>query len=509
MAKVYNLPNNGGILVNIDNLSIEEYKTLIDKYGFEKTWNSICKKLKTLDHQEFSEKIFNFEELGKLYEIGLAYTNKISKKEMGKYYTPKDVCQLMSQMLFETDDEKVIADTGCGTGNLILEALNWTENIEKVYIYDLDKIALNVCEARIKSKFGNRFKVVKKFGDFISDEIKLPKNAKIIANPPYSKIKVSDDFKEKHPAYYQSKDLYVGFMEKILKSASKAVIITPQSFLVGNKFSLIRKQMAGEFEGEIYSFDNVPASVFNGKKEGIFNTNTSNSVRASITYLRKADNLTGFRLTHLIRFKEEERSEVIKLAYLKEQLGCVKQDLKTPLKCFKELENFVYQVINSSTKTISSLLSEEPTEFKLRINNSARYFTVGTKMKLSRDGYYDVYARNEQSFITLYALLNSSYCYMFWRMFDGGILYPKSVLLKTPLPSIEITEELKNTVQTMINKEQEFTVYKMNAGKPQESVKFPTQYRNALNSLLFGNNLPFDLIHQNNETLSESDKHEE
>lgn len=94
-------------------------------------------------------------------------------------------------------------------------------------------------------------------------------------------------------------------------------------------------------------------------------------------------------------------------------------------------------------------------------------------------------------------------------MFDGGILYPKSILLKTPLPSMEITEELKNTVQTMINKEQEFTVYKMNAGKPQESVKFSTQYRNALNSLLFGNNLPFDLIHQNNETLSESDKHEE
>ena len=50
-----------------------------------------------------------------------------------------------------------------------------------------------------------------------------------------------------------------------------------------------------QYNGEIYSFDNVPGNIFCGRKHGIFNTNTSNSVRAAITVVRK-DNSNGLNL---------------------------------------------------------------------------------------------------------------------------------------------------------------------------------------------------------------------
>lgn len=490
--------------MELRNLTVEEYKKLIDRYGMEKVWNVICEELKNNDWKEFSEKFFSFDELGKLYEVGLAHTNKISKKEMGKYYTPKDVCCLMSQMLFETDNNTTLADTGCGAGNLILEALDFTNAVKTVYLFDLDKLALDICEARIVSKFGNRFNIIKKHGNFLSEDTILPSGVKVIANPPYTHSTPSDTLPStSHQAYYQSKDLYVGFMEKILKSTSEAVLITPQSFLVGSKFSIIREQLSSSFEGEIYTFDNIPASIFNGKKEGIFNTNTSNSVRAAITHIIRKENPAGFRLSHLIRFKEEERGRVVSLEYLRNQLGDTRQNLKQPLKCFKELESFVNGIMNSSTETIKSLISSEPTEYKIRVNNSARYFIVGTVRELERDGYYDVYAKDEKSFYLLYALLNSSYCYMFWRMFDGGILYPKSVLLKTPMPNINLTKEVMELITEMVNSEEEYLVYKKNASKMQESVKFSESLRERLNEGLFGGGIPFYLVHQNSETLTE------
>lgn len=482
----------------MEQLTIEKYHSLIDKNGLEEVWKKNCELLKNLTPEVFSEKYFDYNELGWLYENGLAYTNKISKKEMGKYYTPNDVSNLMAQFLFENDDNKVLADTGCGTGNLILAALEYSDVIEEIHLYDLDEVAINICEAKIICKYKNKYKIVKHIGNFLNKEVKVPNNAKVIANPPYFKYSPNEEQAKELPALKQAKDLYVGFIEKIIQSTSDAVIITPQSYLVGDKFSVLREELLN-FSGDIYSFDNVPGSVFNGKKEGVFNTNTSNSVRASILHI-KDRNGKGFRLTHLIRFKQEEREKVINYNYLKQQLGNHYQDLKQPLKCFKELENFVYQTIENSTLKIEDLISRAPTEYKIRINNSARYFTVGTKIELKRDGYFDIYANSEENFYKLYLLINSSYVYMFYRMYDGGILFPKSILLKIPVLSINLSEKDVSEIKKVIESEKDFLVYKKNAGKNQESVKFSNEIRKKLNSII---NLPneIEVVHKNSETL--------
>ncbi len=58
-------------------------------------------------------------------------------------------------------------------------------------------------------------------------------------------------------------------------------------------------------------------------------------------------------------------------------------------------------------------------------------------------------------------------------MLDGGILYPKCVLYKTPLPFLHVRRNVKMLVDKMIKNEANFLKYKKNAGVEQESVKFP------------------------------------
>ena len=76
--------------------TLDNYISDIDKKGLEETWNKILSK--TLKGKFVSD-IFNINNYGELYEIGLEHVNKISKKEMGKYYTPFDVAKVMSKYM--------------------------------------------------------------------------------------------------------------------------------------------------------------------------------------------------------------------------------------------------------------------------------------------------------------------------------------------------------------------------------------------------------------------------
>ena len=490
--------------------NIATYESFVSTIGLKKLWNYFIQYLLNKGIDSFSKNIIDFYDIGRLYEIGLAVENKNIKKQAGKYFTPNDISQLMAELLIENQHVTSIADVGCGCGNLIIDVLDKIkkrspeefENLSgQIYLYDIDKTALKICVARINVLFGipsDKIHII--HGDFLSKKTKLPLNCYVISNPPYSKvleIKQDWEFKE---SITQSKDLYIGFIEKIIKKAKKAVIISPQSYIVGNNFSSIRNVLNEFGSGEIYSFDNVPGTIFNGKKAGVFNTNTSNGVRASIlTFNRTKEK--GYRLTHLIRFKSEQRQDIVNISYLKNQLGNHVQNLIQPLKCFKELEDFVYSL--KSEETISSLLETNGDQhnecFRINVNSSARYFIIGSVKKLNRGGTFSLYAKDEQSFYKLYALLNSSYAYLWWRMMDGGILLPKSLILRIPLPEqLDLNAKIISLCKEMIKEENCFLVYKKNAGALQESIKFPVSYREILNKELFGN-YPFELVHSNKE----------
>ena len=144
-----------------------EYYNSIKTKGLKDTWEDILNNF-------FPNEYFTEDKLGGLYEEGLALENKITKKEMGKYYTPDDVANVMAEYLLTLNGDN-ICDLCCGTGNLILSVLNILgkekalEKLENgcIHLYDIDETAINIAVAIIKNRYGENAarKVNKHCGD--------------------------------------------------------------------------------------------------------------------------------------------------------------------------------------------------------------------------------------------------------------------------------------------------------------------------------------------------------
>lgn len=493
---------------------LEKYINDVENFGLKKTWFGICKYV--LENGENAD-FLNIKNFGKMYEIALAIQDKIQKKNNGQYYTPDDVAFIMSGWLLGLDGENV-CDVACGTGKLILTYLDLigeknAKNLIKsgnLYLYDADDVALEICKTSILIKYGlelerNLHCIA---GDFLSQKIELPQNCKVISNPPYAKIQETGKDWQNTKVLNDSQELYSVFMEKIVEQSESSVIITPYSFISGSKFYSLR-QVLNNCNGEIYSFDNVPGNIFCGRKHGIFNTNTSNSVRAAITVVRK-NNSNGFRLTPLIRFKSTERKNLLtceKLeSFLSEKNQKITNKSKMFYKCFKELQPlFDCLKEKSDGHTLVELLSENG-EFTISMPNTCRYYTTAFAGIMNRSGQITLHFSDKDIFNYVFCLINSSFVYWHWRLYDGGINYPRSLLMQVPVIYNILSDEdksfFKETANEMIEKASQFVITKNNVGI-QENIKYPREYRDKINqrfTQILGidvSNKTFDLIHSN------------
>lgn len=498
-----------------EDYSIEQYETDISNMGLDNVWKRILKYCKKNDTRGTILDIYNF---GELYEIGLAYLNKDNKKEQGIYYTPSDVSNILSDYLYNIDSD-IVCDVCCGTGNLIIAYLNKigeeaAENLinsGKLYLYDLDGLALDICKNTIGILYKNAdiSKIHCKKGDFLDKKIKLPKNCKVISNPPYFKINEISSTWDKSNIIKESKEFYSAFMEKIIKNSVGSVIITPFSFIGGDKFYSLRLFL-NNYSGFIISFDNVPGNIFRGKKHGVFNSNTSNAVRAAITVVDNKGN-KGFRISPLLRFSTSERDEILDskllLTFLNNDYQKVDEYNKKYYKCFNEVLPLYNAWVKSSDLVFSDILSKVDTEFSLTMPKTCRYFVSATKKQLNRTGKMTLNFNNLEDFEYAYCLLNSSFAYLYWRIFDGAITFADGLLKSMPIFMNKLSDNQKKEihiiVSEMISKENDYLVYKKNASEMQENIKFPDEYRKKLNKLLvsildFDFDIDnFDIVHSN------------
>lgn len=486
---------NKSIKEKLDNYTIEEYKNDVINHGLGKTWDDICSYILEFGDNKSLIKIDNFSEM---YEIGLATQDKLNKKKSGQYFTPSDVSLLMSEWLDSCEGENV-CDVACGTGRLILTYLDFIGKERavkllkdgKVYLYDHDKIALKICKTSLLYKYGQDLfdNINDIYCDFLDIDLVLPDNSKTIANPPYAMISKMGDNWNITDVIKESHEWYAAFMEKIIKQSKSTIIITPFSFISGSKFYNLRKVMCDKGYGFIVSFDNVPGNIFYGKKHGVFNSNTSNSVRAAITVVNSSKTKKGFNISPLIRFKNEERSRLFKTSVLENTLNdeyqLVTENDKTFKKISKSLNNVYNSLIEKSNYTFKDLVTTKENKYLLDIPNTCRYYTTASSKKLNRGGSITVYARDEDEYYFLYCFINSSFSYWWWRIFDGGITYPKGLLYSLPVPfnllSNKEKEDFKQIALLMMSKEKEYIKTKVNAGNEQENIRFPKEFINDIN----------------------------
>lgn len=514
---------------------LDSFRQAIKKMGFEEFWNSFIKTYLYKKRPDIQSKpasdleldmrssILEFDNIGELYEIGLECDNQISKKELGQYYTPKDVCSFMASKTLSLLDvvHDALADVCCGTGNLVIEVLNQIDKDDvqrilrdgRLYLYDLDKTAMRLAIMKIVILFVSKYdknsymQIVNNIncsvGNFLDDSVSLPENCVIISNPPYGKIP-DKMLVWKECESLATNDMYAVFIEKMAKQSKGAVIISPQSFLGGSKFSTIREVLSN-FGGYIYSFDNIPCPIFIGRKKGIFNTNKMNSVRAAITVINNKSK--GFRVSPMIRFNASEREEMFK--QLDNLLGNFVYIGSNPwTKIPKTLEPVV-KSLKCATETVNDLIQKnakkQEKRFQITIPSTPRYFITGSRRELSRSSKIVIYARDRESFDRLYVMINSTFSYLWWRIYDGGITLSRQTLLSMPVPNMS-AEEMKAIVAEGVNMEGDYIVNKVNAGKNNENVKFPDDYRRKVNGFIL-DKLGFDdmdnvlfSIHSNNLT---------
>ncbi len=492
----------------------EKYQEDVLVNGLKKTWQYINYYVLNINKKN---KFLSWSNFAYLYEIGLAYQDKESKKDFGQYYTPDDVAIVMAKW-FKKQKGVNICDVACGTGKLILSYLDLLGKEKaidlirngKLYLYDLDEVALDICKTIILLKYGKKLEPYIHIihCDFLSKEIVLPENCKVISNPPYAIVETLSTNWDKTDVALYTKELYSMFMEKIIKQSVSSVIITPYSFMGSNKFYSLRDVM-NNYNGFIVAFDNVPGNIFCGKKNGIFNSNTSNSVRAAITIVENKNNCKGFKTTPLIRFKNEERKDLLKTevleSFINNEYQIVSNEKSKYYKCSKELVDIWNSWQKQSSKHLFDYVSEDGQNV-ISMPNTCRYFTIASNGIMNRKGQIVLKIDDNDIFNYVYCLINSSFAYWYWRMFDGGISYSKELLLSMPLFYDKLTDNDKkffnNMVKEMIAKSNDFIVTKNNVGV-QENIKFPREFRDKINRKMLDileldtDEKIFDLLHSN------------
>lgn len=504
---------------------------ILSKYGIEVAWKKLLLALaesypeKTskliMDAPEFKNISPNdvnlmegltVGEVGILYEYSLAFTDPASRKNSGQYFTPDDVAEWMAAHS-KKFSEGVWLDPCCGVGNLSFPLAALHDDPEyfitkQLILADMDSLALLIARTlftlRFHKKNGNLFKDLSSrtvqtnfltYSDKLPDSILKLKPDFVIMNPPYA---ANNDARFETS---QARDLYAYFMELVIKNSKGCISVTPQSYTNGGKFEKLRELIITHHNNiEIYNFDNVPDSVFRGIKFGSTNTNTANSVRASIIVAQnKQTSKKSFQITPLFRWRSSERLKM---------WGQIGQHLNlfTPTKSifpkhYKGLTKLYDEVLTERWEPLVNLLNPTPTPYVLTVPTTPRYYISATKRSLTRSSYTLLYFKNKTDMDKTYVYLNSSFLYWWWRLNDGGMTLSQGTLLSLP---VEKAFKIRpNLVSKLELSEKNNLVVKMNAGKPQENVKHPEELIREINTALFKKDTADKLLatHKNSNLL--------
>lgn len=488
---------------NPSSIKTMELGSILDRLGIEKTWKSLI-----LTHIKINKKSFfdtigqskefrgasildkdllaglSFSEISILYEFSLAHVDKVSRKKSGQYFTPNDVAQFIADKS-DQFPPGVWLDPCSGIGNLTYWLTIKQEDPESfilnnMKLLDRDPLALLIARALMaiffQDKESNLFELLEGnffVADLLSD-IPLPEHDFVIMNPPYVAAILDNRF-----ISAKSRDLYVYCIEKVAKESKGFISITPQSFTNGVKFKDFRDFLINSFDSmDIYTFDNMPDSIFKGVKFGSTNTNISNSTRACVIVISPTMN-TGYRITPLLRWRTVERSEMLTKA------SSFLTSFNPNSDVFPKIENSLkglYDDVmcsNQGYKPLSYFLSKVPTAYSVTVPSSPRYFIPAVRRPLSRVSFKRLYFKTQEDADRLYILLNSSMLYWWWRVNDGGM----TLSLKT-LTTLPVSPELKiNTMLVALLEQSEIDniVYKQNAGKSNENIKHPRDILLKLN----------------------------
>ncbi|WP_270567357.1 Eco57I restriction-modification methylase domain-containing protein [Clostridium beijerinckii] len=192
-----------------------------------------------------------------------ASSDRQIKKMIGQFFTPKEIAKYMASLI-ELDINKMsILDPGAGNGILscaVLYKLLENAKVDTVYVdlYENDDKIIELLKSsfykmeELYNNHGKKLIYTIKNEDFIiknsekwRDESFEGEYDIVISNPPYKKIRKSnDESKLMNSIIYGQPNIYFLFMAmsiKLLKKNGQFIFITPRSYFCGTYFNKFRK----------------------------------------------------------------------------------------------------------------------------------------------------------------------------------------------------------------------------------------------------------------------------
>jgi type I restriction-modification system DNA methylase subunit len=219
--------------------------------------------------------------------LPIAYQYFLSKKfrdNTGKFFTPKEVAEAMSNML-NIKEGAVIFDPTCGGGTFLCSTLKrWGKSKVKIIGNDIDKSLVLLTEvlSLVNNKnSANEFEFYNNnlYSEFNAFQNLYGKVDYILANPPFSipikSLEITSPLFEL--GYRNSDALFIDLCFELLKENGKLVCLVPHSLVANKEFQNFRIEI--EKRWSIKGIFILP--------EGVFNTTSNTTTRADIVILNK------------------------------------------------------------------------------------------------------------------------------------------------------------------------------------------------------------------------------
>lgn len=184
----------------------ENVRNIIEKFNFDAQITRLAEKnLLYIVIQEFTtpnadlhpSKISNLE-MGYIFEEIIRRFSEAHNEDAGQHYTPREVIELMVNILFYNDSElltgniaKTIYDPACGTGGMLSVAEDYLKKMNKeaeliAFGQEINDQTFAICKADMLIK-GENANNIKNGNTLSEDQFKDDKYDYILSNPPFGR----------------------------------------------------------------------------------------------------------------------------------------------------------------------------------------------------------------------------------------------------------------------------------------------------------------------------------
>lgn len=417
----------------ITNKLLNRLKSRLDSIYYEMLYQSLLKLYPSFHILEYNGEI----DIEEFINISSTINEKChSRKDLGKYYTPKDLCHFMlSEMTSNNFSEnKKIIDPTCGNSEFLISYIDHIFKNKNVSHYELENLSQNIY-GNDNNTLAVQISKVRVFFKLLSylheiSEINFSLLVKNIDNnftqfdsvTELNQLNVKFDFVIGNPPYVENKgryneiknygNLYANILENslyLLNQSGKLCFIIPISYTSTPRMNKLRKVVKDNTNwSKLFHFSDRPSSLFT-------------SVHQKLTILvcgktRDTNEYKTFSSTYNFWYKNERTGMLNYIPTIE-----VEQFEHFIPKIGNQIEKKIFEKIHTCNESVSlyNYMNHDNSESRLYLNMRLTFWTK-CFLDFPRSKEYKTFTLDPKYQKYLFCILSSSLFFWFWCVVSDG-----------------------------------------------------------------------------------------